>query len=531
MKRTGVALSILLIAGVARADLVDIKFGGQIAADIRYRLGGEEIPPGNTPAPFPTQQKLLRYGFSRNENLIKAQLTLTLADRVKAVADVDFVWYGYSDVNDINSETLHERVDPYRLESQAAYVDVYKILPHLDLRIGRQVVVWGTADKFNPTNNLNTLDLSDPLLFGKALANQMIRLDYNPWRDLIITAVLVPIFRPAQLPRTAPLAVTQVQRPAPVQEDDIRTTLGQFAMIANPKSVSVYTLVPEPAIENVQFGLRVAGRLLGQDLSISYYYGRTGIPVPAWATNKPGGIVEVGVTWPRVHVLGFDMAGNLEKLGGIGYWIEAGVFFPQQVNYGLYNDDPALGSSGHDPITFETINGRHQIRPGSDRFARPVVVPSTPFLKLTVGLDYSWNKYLYTNLQYVYGFIDEFGWGKQTYIRPGEGIGGLTRSEARIGHYLVPGFDIKLFNDALLLRFFAAFKVPSIDDQGSATTPGHETDNQKFTAVLFPQIAWAVWDATELSLGAFIFLGDSDTKFGDPAAGASEIFMKARFTY
>ena len=28
----------------ARAD-VDVKFGGQIASDIRYRLGGEEVPP------------------------------------------------------------------------------------------------------------------------------------------------------------------------------------------------------------------------------------------------------------------------------------------------------------------------------------------------------------------------------------------------------------------------------------------------------------------------------------------------------
>ena len=37
--------------------------------------------------------------------------------------------------------------------------------------------------------------------------------------------------------------------------------------------------------------------------------------------------------------------------------------------------------------------------------------------------------------------------------------------------------------------------------------------------------------ATELSVGAFVFLGDSSTKFGDPAAGASEVFAKAKFTY
>ena len=187
-------LVVVAVAGMvgwgagARAD-VDVKFGGQIASDIRFRLAGEEVPPAASPVPYPSQQRLLLYGFSRNENLIKAQLTLSISDRVKAVGDIDFYWYGYSDVNDIQADTLHERVDPYRLEANAAYVDIYKILPHLDLRIGRQVVVWGTGDKFNPTNNVNTLDLSDPLLFGKALANNMIRADWNPWGDLILTAV------------------------------------------------------------------------------------------------------------------------------------------------------------------------------------------------------------------------------------------------------------------------------------------------------------------------------------------------------
>ncbi len=79
---------------------------------------------------------------------------------------------------------------------------------------------------------------------------------------------------------------------------------------------------------------------------------------------------------------------------------------------------------------------------------------------------------------------------------------------------------LEVFSNALLLRFFGAFKVPQPDDQ-----------DPKFTPVLFPQIAWPVWDATELSLGAFIFIGDRDTKFGDPAAGSTELFMKARFTY
>jgi hypothetical protein len=520
MKRALIALA-LSWSAIARADLVDVKFGGQIASDIRYRLGGEEIPAGNGAVPFPSQQRLLRYGFSRNENLIKGQLTLGIGSKVKAVADVDFVWYGYSDVNDIQGETLHERVDPYRLEAHAAYVDIYKLVPHLDLRVGRQVVVWGTADKFNPTNVVNSLDFSDPLLFGKALANQMIRLDYNPWGDIILTAVWVPVFRPAQLPRTAPLALTQVWRPAPVQEDGFRNALGNLAVLQNPQSVAVQTMFPDTSIQNSQVALRIAGRIpkIDTDVSISYYHGRWQIPTPSFAINGTNGQVTALVMWPRFDMLGFDLAGSIAKLHGLGYWIEGAVYWPQLVTYGIYNDS----FGGHDPVTF---NPDSTVKiPYTESGIRPTVIPAMPFLKLTAGFDYSVNKYLYMNFQYVHGFIDEFGAGKSCFATS-TSVGGPTRCESRIGEYLVLGADLKLLSDALLIRFFGAFKIPHYDDD--PLKPGGALP---FTAVLFPQIAWAVWDATELSVGAFVFLGDRASKFGDPSVGASEIFAKAKFTY
>ena len=515
-------------SGDARAD-VEIKFGGQIASDIRFRLGGEEVPPPgpDSVAPYPSQQRLLSYGFSRNENLIKAQLTLGIADKVKAVADVDFYWYGYSDVNDINSDTLHEDVDPYRLEANAAYVDVYKLLPHLDLRIGRQVVVWGTADKFNPTNNVNTLDLS-----GSAAVRQGAGQQHDPRR-------LQPDRRHGDHGGVDPDLPPGAAAAHGAAGGDAGLSPGAGAGVRHPQSaghrrramppntINVATLQPDPSIQNSQVALRVAGRLLGIDAALSYYHGRWGIPTPAWASNKDNGVVDVSVMWPRMDVLGADVAGQIEKLNGLGYWVEGAVIFPQEVTYGVYNDEHGM----HTPITFKDggtkdSNGNEVFtQQFSNAFQRGTVVPSTPFVKLTAGIDYTWNKYLYSNLQYVYGFIDEFGAGKQCFAVTTT-IGDTPRCEARIGHYLVVGSDIKLFSDQLLLRFFGAFKIPQYDDQ-----PNPYTHQQVFTAVLFPQVAWAVWDATELSVGGFIFLGDRDTKFGDPAAGASEIFMKARFTY
>jgi len=513
------ALLAIAIAAPARGD-VEIKFGGQISSDIRYRLGGEEVPPGLSAVPFPSQQRLLKYGFSRNENLIKAQLSLTIGERVKAVADVDFVWYGYSDVNELQAETLHERVDPYRLEAHAAYIDVYKILPHVDLRIGRQVVAWGTADRFNPTSNLNSLDLSDPVLFGKPLANDMIRLDWNPWRDLIVTAVWVPIFRPAQLPRTAPLALTDPARPAPVQEDGIRLRLGQLALANPPTAVNAYTMLPEPSIENTQVGVRIAGRLLKQDVSLSYYHGRFGIPSPSFTVNGPKGVVSALVMWPRMDVLGADIAGSIDKLGGLGYFAEVGVFFPQEITYGIYNDGTGT-ITGHDPVTFvKQMDGSYTTKQDYPEAQRGTVIPSTPFAKYTIGVDYTFKNGFYLNFQYVHGFIDEFGAGRQGYAKAGAAVGDAPRLEERIGEYLVPTLQMKFFSDQVLVQLAGAIKIPSILDV-----------EKKSCAVVNPLVEWAVWDATSLALGAFIFIGDHDTKFGDPAAGASEIYAKAKFTY
>lgn len=501
----------------AHASPVEIKFGGAIASDLRFRLSSFEVPGGDETTPFPRQQRLLKAGFSRNENLIKAQLSINVAKRVKAVGDMDFVFYGYSDITDLDSASLAERVDPYRIESSAGYIDIYRLLPGLDLRLGRQVVSWGAADKFNPTNNLNTLDLSDSTQFGRALGNQMIRLDYNPWKDLTFTLVWVPVFRPARLPRTARVALGEVQRAAPVQNESQRNQLLTLASIYGPNNVKIFTMQPETTIQNSQVGFRVSKGFGGIDFSLSYYYGRFGIPVPAWSIFKPGGTVEIGVVWPRMQVLGFDLAGSIDKLGGLGYWLEVGIFFPQEVRFGVYSD--LFGT--RDPITF-TGSDRDgwSTKIGGTEATRGIVIPKTPFPKVTFGVDYSFNKYVYGNFQYVYGFIDEFGAGKATYAKPGAVIGDQPRVESRLGHYFVLGPDLKLVDERLLLRLFGAFKIPQWDDP-----------SKKFTAVLYPQIAYAVAAGTEISLGAFIFLGDRSTKFGDPAAGASEIFLRGKFTY
>jgi len=225
--------------------------------------------------------------------------------------------------------------------------------------------------------------------------------------------------------------------------------------------------------------------------------------------------------WPKMDVLGADIAGSIDKLGGLGYFGEIGIFFPQLITYGIYNDAAPLTLTGHDPISFiPTGNGNYQLKQDYPEAQRGTVVPSTPFAKYTIGIDYTFKNGFYVNFQYVHGFIDEFGAGVQGYAKAGAAIGDAPRIEQRIGEYLVPTIQMKFFSDQLLVQLAGAIKIPSVLD-----------NEPKACAVINPLFEWAVWDATSLALGAFIFVGDHDTKFGDPAAGASEIYAKAKFTY
>src|SRR5205823_196622 len=83
---------------------------------------------------------------------------------------------------------------------------------------------------------------------AKALANNMVRLDYNPIGDLIFTAVAIPIFRPAQLPRSAPVALLDPLRPPPVINQGIRRAIDTDLAVLNPNNLSVVANVLQPEI-------------------------------------------------------------------------------------------------------------------------------------------------------------------------------------------------------------------------------------------------------------------------------------------
>jgi len=580
-------LALLLLAASsaeARADDdIKLEWSGRIQSDLRFRVEDKSI------GDFYNELRLAP-GVERNQNLFNLKLKSTFG-RFTGVASVDFVLNGVTGKLDgLGDLSTYEKIQPYRFEPQALYIEGKDmIVKGLDLRVGHQIVSWGVADQFNPTNNLNADDLRDPLLFGRQQANFMVKLDYWVTKSLSVSGVLVPIFKPALLPYSAALGVGAVDR-LPFTDANLRhriaaeTATSAGSPIGYPTVVSRATpVIPDPLPENMQVAFRIAGTIAEQDISLSYYNGRTDFPQPFLnhtkqtaglrcdpndATRCIKGVLEteVSLAYPKMHVYGLNATGEVnpfkwisEQIHGVGYRVEAALVVPQRQTLQLLNDALSVAI----PLPAGEYDYENDGKPGG---AQPAVVDATAFLKWTVGLDYAFGDHIYANVQWVHGLADELGAGdflhegyavRQSSVTTNEAdtrsrcvlspqltlLGDGTRCARevlapKLGDYIVLGVDLKFLDDAALLRLFTLWSM-----SGVTVTEWSESENKRvsrhfglftkegFSAVLFPEFTYNFGNGLELGAGALIELGRDYTKFGDPAAGGSTVFTRARYSF
>lgn len=443
--------------------------------------------------------------FSRNENRLEFYFAYTPNEHLQIVGDVEPVFFGVAQAQELDDLASRQMLTPFHIESDAAYVALNDILPGLDVKIGRQTLVWGTADKFNPTNNINPDDLEDRPLFTEPIGNQMVVVDYAPLGDkLWFQGVYVPIFYPALLPPSAAAALKDPQAPVPFVSDEDQLRIGALQELLSINEmlvpeVTTTVKVPKARFTNGQSAIKLGTSLGGVDMSISYFNGRHDIPTPILAEAGIKSPMEEGgeagccytshvtLIYPRMQVIGADFATQLPFLGNMGLWGEGGLFFPQAQD--LLIEFPI-------PVDI-TPSGR----PNDDGMANPVrsmqgqTILERPFIKATAGLDYSFGKHVYVQGQYLRGFIDEFGAG-------------------HLGNYIVGGTDLIFFDRHLIFRMF-----------GVADLPTGRGDNGSF--VLYPELILVPpWGSVTMEIGSFFLLGESDTKFGQAATGSSIAFVK-----
>ena len=544
----------------------------RIESDFRLRLG--DVGFDNK---FVDQTLIA--GAERNQNILSTKLSVAW-DSFRAVSQIDLVLFGYqSQISSIEALSEAEELQPYRIDINELYVQMKDLLVKgFDFRVGQQIVQWGVADQFNPTNNLNPDDLVDPLLFGKQQGNFMVRGDFWVTSNFSLQGVLVPLFKPARIPTSGALGVSAIDR-LPFIDETLRYRVGTeraaALRLANSPTLVDKIVIdqPSPGFNNMQAGFRMAGTLAEQDWSLSYYNGRTDFPQPLSNHTRQSAtpvchpetgecsegalLTDVVLHYPKMHVYGLNLTGELNPfkavdsdIAGIGYRFEAAFTVPQEARMKVTADEINIAG-------FTLPAGEYDYdadgRPGGKQ---PLVQSSDPFFKWTLGLDYTFGKVLYVNAMWAHGLADEYGAGDFMYgtkaVRESGTVddngavvlcalsqdGSQCANEIlrpRLGDFLILGFDVKFLDDQLLARLFTLLEMSGYEK--STVVDGKRVVEalpfytpEGFSMSIFPEVNYNFGNGLELGVGALFNLGKSYTKFGDPAAGGSISFLRARYT-
>ncbi|HEY3500086.1 MAG TPA: DUF1302 family protein [Polyangiaceae bacterium] len=199
------------------------------------------------------------------------------------------------------------------VDVREAYVNGY--FGPVDVRLGQQVIVWGRADAFNPTNNLTPFDLrvhspvDDDRRMGNLAARVFLNLD-----PIRIEGVWVPLYRAAEIPSVAV--------PWYVEFKD--------------------TDFPQPDLKNGTEAVRVHLELPAFEMSASYLYGYA--PLPGLALSEIALATDTPVHIKRQaydhHVVGLDFSTAIGDLMGVRG--EAAFRFPMHFRSRIYAPNPDL---------------------------------------------------------------------------------------------------------------------------------------------------------------------------------------------
>ena len=319
------------------------QFSGFLQLDKRFNVGGDKV----TTADF--------------YNRFRLEMAAPLGDQLYAFSSVDYRFYDLPRVVSLAGLEDVNQLYPTELSLWEAYVDIYSFLSsNLDVRIGKQRIAWGTADKLNPTDNLNPDDFSDLVNFTEKIPTWAVKGSYY-LGDFTLTGVWLPSFTPILLPR------------------------GGTSLFLGSEAVAFRDTLVLPAQEpkNSMFAFKVSGILGRWDYSVSYFRGYDDVPILRSTTIDPrqsdGSAGHLDLGFPKMQVIGVDFA---TEISGFGLWGEGALFFPEKV----------ISKTNIGSIS-----------------STAVALDDKPYFKFTLGSDYTFPGGVYLNGQWMHGFFTERG--------------------------------------------------------------------------------------------------------------------------
>jgi len=390
-----------------------------------------------------------------NEN----RLDLQLEKRVRPVRIVGNVWLRHlgSSITESSADLFYkDKINPWNLDVREAYIEVYGFISDkLDLKVGRQQFAWGTADRFNPANNLNPPDLEDIFDFGRVNGSDAVSMQWHFSYSTSLQGVFIPFFRPASMPLGiyADLMTIPLDLPSSFSIRHYGDTL----------------IMPRNNLkEGITAGARLRSFAFNTDFSISYIYGRDPLPVPDLArlsrTETAGEFdVAARLLFPRLHIIGADMSGSI---GRVGIWTEAALFIPQkEIVMKIHTPEEEL------PLPLPPV-------------IRRTMLNKKAYTKFVVGADYTFRNETYLNVQYLHGFLHESGDGN--------------------------------LNDYLFLQTERSFRQNTLRVQplaGGVSISDRDEPENNYALFYTPEISYVGIDNLEVTIGGYFFTGKGDNLF------------------
>lgn len=256
-------------------------------------------------------------GFNQAQTSLFLQLDSKLFDdwklRISANMFYDAIYDIYSH-NDYRSEVEDEYKTQLRLDD--TYIQG-KITSSLDLKVGRQIVVWGKSDSIRITDVINPLDSRLPGMTDiedLRLSVGMLKLDYyfDMWN---ISAMLI--------------AENRIMLEAPARSEFFPVD-GIFAVSPDP---FLDLKTPSTSFSDMQYALAVNGTFSGWDLS--FYAAH--VLDQKWHFNNVQGSVPLADTSRIVNKV--DMFGSAINIVSGNWLLKSEIAFISGIGYNTTADE------------------------------------------------------------------------------------------------------------------------------------------------------------------------------------------------
>jgi hypothetical protein len=388
-----------------------------------------------------------------------------------------------------------------------AYVDIFT--GKVDLRIGIQKFAWGRLDEINPTDNLNTEDITDPVLNDeneRKIAAPAIKA--NIYSEIVNVEIgWIPRYVPYRLPtpeeRWFP---PDLKVPSSIETN---TVIGTIPVEAEYDDIKL----PPLTLANSEAGVRISKPVAGWELSTSYFTGFDPLPVFGIPTEliveledlislktDISAKVRVEPRLYRIHVFGLDFSTTYEGFtirGEAAYFKGKHYFRKAETIY------PEVASKEQQQIIMEEFL-RELFASGKTRQSFPIDPPvelKKDALKYGIGLDYVRGDATLT-VQFI-----------QEYV--------LAYDDDKPIYYIKDGFDT---NITMAYKHFFLQNTLEL-------TLGGLYDIQFQHYLLQPSLAYNFTDAIRGTLGAAIFQGMYDDSLLGQFRNNDEVFFKLRYSF